>query len=244
MPQDKKKEIDFFDKFIESKNEYVGLSSKSYEKLFYQLSKSLEKNKEEIKVIDLGCGTGSFTQRLTLLNAKIYGCDISPKSIARASKLHPQINFSVQDIENLSFENNLFDVVVLSGVLHHFINLQKILTESKRILKPEGIFFAFDPNLHNPFFWLYRRKKSWFYSNQGVTDNEEPLTKNKIKTALESCEFKNIKVSGISNMSFKYIENKKLSLLLPLYNFIDYLLDLVPFFRNMFGSFLITKARK
>ena len=58
------------------------------------------------------------------------------------------------------------------------------------------------------------------------------------------CEFNKIDVYGISNMSFEYIENKKLSKLLPVYNFIDYLLNLVPYLRNLIGSFLITKARK
>ena len=41
MTQDKKKEISFFDQFIEKNHEYVGLSEKSYKKLLFELSKSL-----------------------------------------------------------------------------------------------------------------------------------------------------------------------------------------------------------
>ena len=181
---------------------------------------------------------------MTLLNSEVYACDISPKSIEKASNLYPKINFSVQDIEKLTFENNFFDVVVFSGVLHHFDNLDPPLNEAKRVLKPDGLIFSFDPNLYNPFFWLYRRKKSWFYSNEGVTDNEEPLTKKRVKNVMESFQFKQIEIYAISNMSYKYIENKKLSLLLPIYNFADYLLDIIPFIKKAIGSFLITKARK
>jgi len=244
MYQDKEKEIEFFDQFIEEKKEYVGLSSKSYDKLFNELSKFLAAKDQQIHIIDLGCGTGTFTKKLSLLNGEIYGCDISSKSIAQAIKLNPKVKFSVQDIESLSFENDKFDVVVLSGVLHHFNNLERILTEAKRILKHNGLLFAFDPNLQNPFFWLYRRKKSWFYSKEGVTKNEEPLTKKKIKLALDFCKFQDCKIYGISNMSYKYIANKKLSFLLPIYNLIDYLLNIIPYFRNVHGSFLITKAKK
>jgi len=244
MEQDKKKEIVFFDSFVGKKNEYVALSSKSYDKILYELSKSFINKKDKIKIIDLGCGTGSFTKKLLSLNSEIYGCDISPKSIRQARNFYPEIKFSVQDIEHLSYNENFFDVVIFSGVLHHFNNLEKPIMEAKRILKKDGLIFSFDPNLFNPFFWIYRRKKSFFYSKEGVTDNEEPLTKKKIMNALLLCEFNKIDVYGISNMSFKYIENKKLSKLLPIYNFVDYLLNLVPYLRNLIGSFLITKARK
>ena len=244
MAQDKKKEISFFDKFIEKNYEYLGLSAKSYDKLFSELSKSLDLQQQKFKIIDLGCGTGTFTKKLSLLSNKVYGCDISSKSIKRAISFYPEINFSTQNIENLSFENDFFDVVIFSGVLHHFDDLHKPLMEAKRILKPDGLIFSFDPNLQNPFFWLFRRKKSWFYSNKGVTDNEEPLTKNKIKIVMRSCQFKKIEVYGISNMSYKYIESTKLSLLLPIYNFVDNLIDIIPWVKNTIGSFLITKVRK
>tara|TARA_Y100000034_G_scaffold38331_2_gene47116 strand:+ start:1302 stop:1526 length:225 start_codon:yes stop_codon:yes gene_type:complete len=68
--------------------------------------------------------------------------------------------------------------------------------------------------------------------------------KKKIISEMKFCGYKNINVYGISNMSYKYIKNKKLSLLLPMYNFADYLLNTIPFVRNGVGSFLITKSRK
>lgn len=244
MTQNKKNEISFFDNFVEKKNEYIALSTRSYKRLLDELSKSIDKNNLEIKIIDLGCGTGSLTKKLITLSKNIYGCDISPKSIERASTLYPKINFSVQDIENLSFEDNFFDVVIFSGVLHHFNNLKTTLMEAKRILKPGGLLFSFDPHLHNPFFWIYRRKNSWFYSKEGVTDNEEPLTKNKMKDSISACGFTEISVCAISGMTYEFIENKKLSLFLPIYNFIDILLDINPYIRNLIGSFLIGRARK
>jgi len=244
MIQDKKKEIDFFDKFIQEKNEYAVFSTKGYDKLLFELTKSLKFKNNKIKIIDLGCGTGTFTKKMSSLSSEIYGCDISPKSIEKASEKYPEINFSIQDIENLKFENNFFDVVTFSGVLHHFKDFSIPLKEAKRILKEDGLIFAFDPNLYNPFFWLYRRKESWFYSKSGVTDNEEPLSKKKIIETAKLCGFEEIDVYGISDMSFKYIESKKLSFFLPIYNFVDGLFNIIPFVRNNFGSFLITIIKK
>ena len=244
MTQNKKEEIIFFDKLAEEKHEFSSLSEKCFERLFSELSKSLIKKPKKLKILDLGCGTGNFTKKLSLLSDQIYGCDISPKSIERAKYLYPKIKFSVQDIKKLSFENNSFDVIIFSGVLHHFNNLYKPLKEAKRILKKDGLIFSYDPNLKNPFFWLYRRKNSLFYSKKGVTENEEPLKQKEIENMMKLHNFNNIDIYAISNMPMKSIGDKKLSFLIPFYNYADYLLNIVPFIRNSIGSFLITKGQK
>ena len=244
MQQDKKKEIKFFDNFVEKHDQYIGLSNESFERLYLELSKSLSSFNDNIKIIDLGCGTGTFTKKLLNLSDDVFGCDISEKSIIKARKLNSKIKFINEDIENLSLTNETFDIVILSGVLHHFENSNKVLLESKRILKKGGLLFAFDPNLHNPFFWLYRRKKSFFYSLKGVTENEEPLTKKHIFKSMKLAEFNQINVYGISNMPFKYIDSKILRVFLPIYNLFDSFININPYVRNAFGSFLITKGYK
>ncbi len=244
MAQNKKKEIVFFDRLVEEEHEFSSLSEECFQKIFIELSKSIINQPKNIKIMDLGCGSGNFTKKLPLLSDQVYGCDISPKSIERANYLYPKINFSVQDIENLSFENDFFDVVIFSGVLHHFDDLNKPLLEAKRILKKDGLIFSYDPNLKNPFFWLLRRKSSWFYSKEGVTENEEPLKKTEIEKIMQFHNFKKIEVYGISNMPMKSIADKKLSSFITLYNCADYLLNIIPLLRNSIGSFLITKGRK
>ena len=244
MQQDKEKEILFFDNFVEEKGQYIGLSIKSYKKLFFELTESLQLPNNNLKIIDLGCGTGTFTQTLLNISNYVSGCDISKKSIENAKKLNSKINYINGDIENLSLKNELFDIVVLSGVLHHFENPNRVLNESYRILKKGGIFFSFDPNLINPFFWLYRRKNSFFYSSKGVTENEQPITKKNIINSMKLANFNKINVYGISKMPFKYIDNKIFRILIPIYNMIDSFIDINPYIRNTYGSFLITKGFK
>ena len=228
----------------DASNKHTFAGQECFQKIFIELSKSIINQPKNIKIMDLGCGSGNFTKKLPLISDQVYGCDISPKSIKRANYLYPKINFSVQDIENLSFENDFFDVIIFSGVLHHFDNLHEPLKEAKRILKKDGLIFSYDPNLKNPFFWLYRRKNSLFYSKKGVTENEEPLKQKEIENMMKLHNFNNIDIYAISNMPMKSIGDKKLSFLIPFYNYADYLLNIVPFIRNSIGSFLITKGQK
>ena len=61
---------------------------------------------------------------------------------------------------------------------------------------------------------------------------------------MSSFEESKSEAASDSSKADKSSENKKLNFLLPVYNFVDLLLDIVPFIRNRIGSFLITKAWK
>ena len=57
------------------------------------------------KVLDLGCGPGHTTHHLRSLGLTPAGIDISPKMIATANSLFPQVAFSVGDFCQLSHED-------------------------------------------------------------------------------------------------------------------------------------------
>ncbi len=116
--------------------------------------KKLNKN---IKFLDLGCGIGKIEQNLLLYfpKSEIYGIDPSKESIKIAldsMKETKNISFLTYDGENIPFENNYFDVVLLSCVLHHIdpIKRSSILAETYRILKKGGYLFIFEHNPYNP----------------------------------------------------------------------------------------------
>lgn len=101
-----------------------------------------------VKLLDLGCGPGSMIKPLldTIPNIEIYGVDISPKMIDVAKSRFPQNEFIVGDADNIPYSNEMFDIVLCSGMLHHFHQLSPILGEIKRILKPDGYLIAREPN--------------------------------------------------------------------------------------------------
>jgi ubiquinone/menaquinone biosynthesis C-methylase UbiE len=101
------------------------------------------------KILDLGCGTGDLINYLLKKNktALFWGVDVSKENIQRAERKKRSKNqkFMVGDAEHLPFENNFFDEVYCYEVLEHVENLQKVLSEVKRILKKRGKFILTVP---------------------------------------------------------------------------------------------------
>jgi len=62
------------------------------------------------------------------------------KKQAELKKLN--IEYRVSDVENLPYEDSLFDVVTLGTAFHWFVN-EKAISEIRRVLKPDGILFIF-----------------------------------------------------------------------------------------------------
>jgi demethylmenaquinone methyltransferase/2-methoxy-6-polyprenyl-1,4-benzoquinol methylase len=102
--------------------------------------------KQQPKVIlDIASGTGDFAiEALTLKPEKIIGVDISEGMLAvgreKIKKLGKQDIITLQsgDSENLSFESNYFDAVIVSFGVRNFQNLLAGLTEMNRVMKPQG----------------------------------------------------------------------------------------------------------
>lgn len=98
------------------------------------------------KILDVGTGTGYFTQFLSETvhdYIEIVGIDSSEKSIKMAKesfKENNKINFYKMDAEKIDFKDNSFDTVCISNTLHHLPNIKLVLNEMMRVLKPGGLF--------------------------------------------------------------------------------------------------------
>ena len=116
----------------------------------------------DAKVLEYGCGTGSFSFFLASLGAHVVGIDISDVGISQAREeakkrgLADKTEFYVMDAESTTFPDNTFDVICVSGVLHH-LDRTKAFKEMARILKPTGAAIAAEPLAHNPLIQLYRK---------------------------------------------------------------------------------------
>jgi len=114
------------------------------------------------RVLDYCCGNGHFTLWLAEAGADVVGIDISPVSIANATKqadqkqLSDRVKFLVMDAEATSFPNDHFDLAVVNGVLHH-LDLEKAYGELSRVLKPEGAVICTEALRHNLFIHCYRK---------------------------------------------------------------------------------------
>jgi ubiquinone/menaquinone biosynthesis C-methylase UbiE len=92
-------------------------------------------------IVDLGCGTGRFTQPLSdRLNADVVGFDPSEKMLAAARrKSHgPRVEFKQLRGETLPIGDGAADMVFMSMVLHHLPDPARTAQECRRILRPGG----------------------------------------------------------------------------------------------------------
>ncbi|RQO64852.1 class I SAM-dependent methyltransferase [Pedobacter sp. KBW06] len=118
--------------------------------LFDQLLKSTYDDCH--KILDAVCGTGRNLVYLLKSGVNVFGVDQNPEAIAQLRTLasaFPQVdseeNFKVAAVEQLPFENETFDLVISSAVLHFAENLshfEAMLNSMWDVLKPGGYFFC------------------------------------------------------------------------------------------------------
>jgi|Deesub1362A_J573_1020465.scaffolds.fasta_scaffold01197_9 ubiquinone/menaquinone biosynthesis C-methylase UbiE len=97
-------------------------------------------------VLDIGCNTGVFTFEIANLGARIFGIDISLKAIRRAREYSARLNcdvpFFVADMDFLPFQDNRFDIVIITATLDHIKDPTTAIGEIRRVLKPGGKVFV------------------------------------------------------------------------------------------------------
>lgn len=130
--------------FYKTSEEYYNRILKRNDHKFIPFISILDKYNVK-SVLDLGCGAGQSTN---ILSSKydVIGTDVSDLFIKKAKEMYPKVKFAVEDIECLSFDDNTFDAVVLIDVIEHIENIEKAISEVKRVLKPNGIALAVFPN--------------------------------------------------------------------------------------------------
>jgi 2-polyprenyl-3-methyl-5-hydroxy-6-metoxy-1,4-benzoquinol methylase len=130
--------------------------------------------RKEIKILDVGCGTGYGSKILYFLlnnnfcrknKVEYVGIDIDEKAISEALKkyLINNANFSqsfkVANVYELSekFEKGTFDVIIFFGVVEHLDKPMSALSEIKKLLKVNGRLYISTPNRLYPPRMIYNK---------------------------------------------------------------------------------------
>ncbi len=126
----------------------------------------------DTKILDLCCGSAQATKYLVKYSDNVTGLDASPLSLERSRRNVPAANYVEAFAENMPFGDNEFDLVHTSAALHEMkpMQLQEILQEVYRVLKPGGVFTLID--FHPPtnplfwpgltvFMWLFETETAW-----------------------------------------------------------------------------------
>jgi ubiquinone/menaquinone biosynthesis C-methylase UbiE len=143
------------------KSRFENIFYKALYNMYEDFNSIIYKKAKKKIILDYGCGVGSVTEKIAnFYPEKLVGIDISEVSINKASenakKLNLQIEYSVDNCENLKFKENTFDLVFGSGILHH-LDIDKAINEISRVLKNNGEMIFLEPLGTNPLINLYRK---------------------------------------------------------------------------------------
>ncbi len=100
-------------------------------------------------ILDIGCGIGTFVQRLREFSPHVYGVDIDQERVRRGAMALPYLAVAVS--EYLPFADGSFDVVLLHEVLEHVGDDRLTLGEACRVTRPGGRIVVYCPNRLYPF---------------------------------------------------------------------------------------------
>jgi 2-polyprenyl-3-methyl-5-hydroxy-6-metoxy-1,4-benzoquinol methylase/glycosyltransferase involved in cell wall biosynthesis len=101
------------------------------------------------RVLDLACGEGYGSYLLAKTAKSVAGIDIDKNAIkhARNKYIKQNLEFRVGSITEIPIDGErLFDLAICFEALEHIEDHQKLLSEVKRLLTPEGVFIVSTPN--------------------------------------------------------------------------------------------------
>lgn len=117
-------------------------------------------------ILDLGCGYGWHCRYARDQGAtKVIGIDASYRMLEKAKEMTTDetIVYLCHDIQDLDFDEKMFDSVISSLVFHYLPSFEKICDQVKRVLKPKGEFVF---SVEHPIFTA-QGKQDWDYDDEG-----------------------------------------------------------------------------
>jgi len=217
---------------------YDGLNTNLDDLAFYK--KWLPKN-QEVKILELCCGTGRLTLPLANAGYQITGVDITQSMLNQALKKAKEkkltIEFILGDMRTLEL-NEKFDCIFIPfNSIHHLYqneDLFKTFEVVKKHLKPNGIFLfdCYNPNIH----YICEAEKELQNIAKYITDDgREVEIKQQLKYEYKT-QISRITWHYFINNQFDSIQNLDMRMYYP--QEIDAYLKLYGFkIKHKFGSF-------
>ncbi len=190
------------------------------------------------KSLEIGCGTGMFTETFASTGAEIIAVDISSPLLEKAKN---RINWgdNVQFIEK-NFEdcevNGPFDIILGSSILHH-LEVERSLSKIFNMLKPGGVVAFAEPNMLNPQICL-QKNIPWLKRLMGDSPDETAFIRWKLASLLSELGFINIQITP-----FDWLHPSTPKALTPAVSILGRIFEKIPIVKEFSGSLLIRANR-
>ena len=190
------------------------------------------------RVLEVGCGTGMFTEMWASSGAEILAVDLASELIerARARQIGGQVRFAAKPFKKCDSEGP-FDAIVGSSILHH-LEIRPALRRLHQLLKPGGRMAFAEPNMLNPQVCL-TKNVPWTKKAMGDSPDETAFVGLQLKSLLRKAGFRQIEVSA-----FDFLHPSTPLVLIEAVSRVGRVLERVPGIRSIAGSLIISAVRE
>ncbi|WP_425390598.1 bifunctional demethylmenaquinone methyltransferase/2-methoxy-6-polyprenyl-1,4-benzoquinol methylase UbiE [Ekhidna sp.] len=173
------------------------------------------------RILDIATGTGDFAiESLKLNPEKVVGVDISEGMLnVGRQKMKKRgysdiIDMQSGDSENLQFEDNSFDAVIVAFGVRNFENLEKGLSEMNRVLRPGGraVILEFSKPTVFPFKQLYNFYFRWILPKIGKVVSKDNAAYTYLPESVNEFPFGNDFLKILEKTGYKKTKCKPLTL--------------------------------
>lgn len=173
----------------------------------------------EARILELACGVRCEGIEFALQGKKVYETDISEVAVRKAQEIYRELGIENQgrfircDAEELPFEDNFFDAVLISAAFHHLPNMHRALEEMKRVVKSRGlVILGVEPNAWPYFtvYWLLKpakkviRKTNKKFFHSIADDSTHGFTKGQMVKMFSKAELEIVKIERAKYFSELY----------------------------------------
>jgi SAM-dependent methyltransferase len=148
------------------------------------------------RVLDIGCGDGSFLEALARQGWEIFGTELSEPIAATARKRLGE-GLRVGTIEKVGFAAASFDLVTFWHVLEHLDDPRLALSEARRLLRANGRVVVAAPNIESLQACIF--KEGWLHLD--VPRHHWHFSPRTLAAVADRCD---LRVESIRHFSLEY----------------------------------------
>ena len=172
------------------------LTRKADKFLTDQLLHFLEPDEDGI-YLDIGCGTGNYTNELQKKGFQFIGIDPSIEMLKKAKSKNKQIDWRIGTATKTGLSKKSIDGIIGSLTIHHWIDLNNAFSELYRILKTDGkiVIFTSTPK---------QMKGYWLNHYFSKMLNDSIVQMPSFNTVITAMESSGIEIIGTKKFSIKH----------------------------------------
>ncbi len=157
-----------------------------------------------LDILEVGCGNGWLSHRLSMLPMNVTGCDINQQELQQAVRVFSSFGIRFTETDSVFSVKNKFDVIVFAASMQYFRSLKDTIEKFSTLLNESGEIHILDTHFYNKINIESARQRTVEYFHRM---NADEMTDHYFHHSIE--EVKAFKHKFLYNSSFSFLKNKK-----------------------------------